>query len=639
MLKEMQSDLQKEADNEEELYEKMTCYCDSNEKEKSKAISDAENHIAELTSTIESNSAKSASLTTEVETLAKEIAANKNALEEATEMRAQARDEFNTEEKNFIVQIDGLKTAVMVLGKQHPELLQKREILLQVQNTLKQSVSHKLFSRMLTHKQRKVVKSLLKEGNSFLQMPAGFMQSEYAPASGEIFGILKQMKEEFEGNYAQAQKDEKQAVSDFGEMKATKNEEISAGTAKKTTKETEIANADEAAATAKEDLAATTQQLNADTEFLANLKVQCEALDKEFAERSKTRSMEMAAISEAIGIITEDEDANEMMRKTMGFVQLKSTSRVRQELRAKAASTVMAAAKAAHNPKVALLAVSMKLADFTEVKAKVQKMIDDLVAEKAEEIKTKDKCKEDLHKNGMDTTARYGDKEDLETEVASLEMQKSTVADELKVISEEVAALHIDMKRASETREAENKEFQQVVQEQRITAQILQKALDRLKEFYALVQTRTTVTKAKKQAPNAGSFQPYKKSEKSGGAMAMIENVIEDAKDLEAEAEAAEQDAQVAYETFISDSNASLEAYAKSTAEKTAFQGTVDETIAQTKGDLKSAEADISDLENVGKQLHYDCDFVLQNFDIRQEARDQEVQALKSSINMLDGMQ
>merc|ERR1719265_1526037 len=281
------------------------------------------------------------------------------------------------------------------------------------------------------------------------------------------------------------------------------------------------------------------------------------------------------------------------------------------------------------------------LADFTEVKAKVQKMVDDLIAEKAQEIKTKDECRENLHKNGMATTARYGDKEDLETEVANLEMQKSTVADELKVISEEVAALHIDMKRASETREAENKDFQQVVQEQRITAQILQKALDRLKEFYSFVQTQkqTTTTVAKKQAPNAGSFQPYKKSEKSGGAMAMIENVIEDAKDLESEATAAEQYAQAAYEQFVSDSNRSLEAYAKSTAEKTAFQGTVDETIAQTKGDLKSAEADISDLENVGKQLHYDCDFVLQNFDIRQEARDQEVQALKSSISLLDGMQ
>merc|ERR1719272_2774330 len=124
---------------------------------------------------------------------------------------------------------------------------------------------------------------------------------------------MKQMKEEFEANYATAQKDEAKAAADFVALKATKNEEIAAGSDKKLTKETEIADATEKSANAKEDLEATQQQLEADSEFLANLKAQCDALDKEFAERSKTRTEEMAAVSEAIGIITE-EDSNEMMR-------------------------------------------------------------------------------------------------------------------------------------------------------------------------------------------------------------------------------------------------------------------------------------------------------------------------------------
>merc|ERR1719181_1285290 len=175
----------------------------------------------------------------------------------------------------------------------------------------------------------------------------------------------------------------------------------------------------------------------------------------------------------------------------------------------------MAVAKKSSDPKVAYLAVSAKLAGFAAVKEKVQNMIDDLAAEKAEEIKFKDECNENLHKNGMETTARYGDKEDTETALADLEMQKSNVKDELAVLAQQVAETHIDMKRAAETRESENKEFQSVVQEQRATAEILQKALDRLKEFYAkksFVQTRSHGM----QAPNAGSFQPYKKSEKSG---------------------------------------------------------------------------------------------------------------------------
>ena len=37
---------------------------------------------------------------------------------------------------------------------------------------------------------------------------SAFLQIGYAPQSGEIFGILKQMKETFEANLGQTQKDE-----------------------------------------------------------------------------------------------------------------------------------------------------------------------------------------------------------------------------------------------------------------------------------------------------------------------------------------------------------------------------------------------------------------------------------------------
>merc|ERR1719478_271078 len=94
MLKEMNSELQAEADNEEALYEKMGCYCETNRKEKTTAISNAEQAVKDLTSLIEENNAKSAILTTEVETLTKEIANNNAALGEATSMRGQQKDEF-----------------------------------------------------------------------------------------------------------------------------------------------------------------------------------------------------------------------------------------------------------------------------------------------------------------------------------------------------------------------------------------------------------------------------------------------------------------------------------------------------------------------------------------------------------------
>merc|ERR1719408_741346 len=109
-------------------------------------------------------------------------------------------------------------------------------------------------------------------------------------------------------------------------MKAAKTEEMQAATTQVGNKETAAGDAAEKNAAAKQDLADTQAALAADTEFLANLKAQCAALDKEYAERTKTRTEEIAAVADTIGILTDD-DAHDQFSKSLGFVQLaKSTN-------------------------------------------------------------------------------------------------------------------------------------------------------------------------------------------------------------------------------------------------------------------------------------------------------------------------
>ena len=61
------------------------------------------------------------------------------------------------------------------------------------------------------------------------------------------------------------------------------------------------------------------------------------------------------------------------------------------------------------------------------------------------------------------------------------------------VRAQQISDAQIEMKKASENREKENKEFQQTVADQRATQEILKKAMERLGEFYnkkaALAQT------------------------------------------------------------------------------------------------------------------------------------------------------
>ena len=61
------------------LQTEVACWCETNDKEKTDAISDAEARITDLTSTIEELTATSARLNTEIKNLEAEIAKNQEA--------------------------------------------------------------------------------------------------------------------------------------------------------------------------------------------------------------------------------------------------------------------------------------------------------------------------------------------------------------------------------------------------------------------------------------------------------------------------------------------------------------------------------------------------------------------------------
>merc|ERR1740127_103609 len=119
----MLKQLEKEAEEDEEIYDQLACWCETNDKEKTKSIADAEAKITDLTTKIEELTASSARLNTEIKNLEKEVAENQEALDQATALRQKELAEFNAEEKDALEAISALKAAVTVLSK-HNSFLQ-----------------------------------------------------------------------------------------------------------------------------------------------------------------------------------------------------------------------------------------------------------------------------------------------------------------------------------------------------------------------------------------------------------------------------------------------------------------------------------------------------------------------------------
>merc|ERR1719223_736887 len=204
----MLKQLEKEAEEDEEIYDKMACWCETNDKEKTKSIAEAEARIEDLTSKIEELTANSARLGTEIKNLEKEVAANQAALDQATAIRQKQLAEFNAEEKDLLESISALKAAVVVLSKHHPDsMLQIPQshllgVAVSIQHELQKHAS--MLESVLTRAQRRAVSAFVQAPQDYFDATPTFKQS-YAPQSGEIFGILKQMKETFESNLSASQ--------------------------------------------------------------------------------------------------------------------------------------------------------------------------------------------------------------------------------------------------------------------------------------------------------------------------------------------------------------------------------------------------------------------------------------------------
>merc|ERR1719181_1075646 len=214
----MQDTLLSEKKKDEEVYEKMSCWCEVYDKEKTASVAAAERAIDQLTSTIEEKTALSAQLKGEIEGLEAEMEKAKEAIDTATAMREEEKLEFTTEEKELLDTVDALTHAVEVLGKHHS--------FLQVEATLKRMD----LGRMEGMKAKAL---------ALLKAPTGGAAKSYNSRSGEIFGILQQMKETFEQDLSKEQKQETEAQARFFSAMSSSKRACDAARERKNTKVTE----------------------------------------------------------------------------------------------------------------------------------------------------------------------------------------------------------------------------------------------------------------------------------------------------------------------------------------------------------------------------------------------------------------
>merc|ERR1740138_1396494 len=169
-----------------------------------------------------------------------------------------------------------------------------------------------------------------RQEEELLSFLSGAQGAEYAPASGEITGILKTMHDEMTKDFAEEKAAELAAIKAYDELMAAKTKEVNALTKSIEEKMTRVGEVAVSIVQMKNDLDDTGAALVDDKKFLADLEKNCATKSAEWETIVKTRNEELLALADTIKVLNDD-DALELFKKTLpgasaSFVQVQEST-------------------------------------------------------------------------------------------------------------------------------------------------------------------------------------------------------------------------------------------------------------------------------------------------------------------------
>eukprot|EP00416_Gambierdiscus_australes_P016762 CAMPEP_0171056566 /NCGR_PEP_ID=MMETSP0766_2-20121228/1138_1 /TAXON_ID=439317 /ORGANISM="Gambierdiscus australes, Strain CAWD 149" /LENGTH=685 /DNA_ID=CAMNT_0011511513 /DNA_START=75 /DNA_END=2132 /DNA_ORIENTATION=+ len=631
MLQKMQQKVQEEGKRDEELFEKFSCYCKKGGGDLEASISAAEAKIPQVSSSLDEAIATKDQLDKDLAQHKTDRADAKESLASATALREKEAAEYAKESGDTKTNIAALGKAIAALEKGTGSFLQ----------TSAAGVLRRLTVEMdMSTADREVL-------SSFLSQTQG-----YVPQSGQIIGILKQMKDTMEASLAELTATEEKAIADYEAVAASKTKEMKANTEAIQSKLERAGQVGVEIETLKEDLDDTQKSLAEDKKFLADLEKNCAAKTAEWEAVKKTRADEMLAIAETIKILNDD-DALELFKATLPSPSLLQTQVNAKELRQRALTLIQSAQRtgAAHaDTRLDFLALALRgrKVSFEKVLGMIDEMVALLKQEQTDDDEKKAYCESSLDKSEDELKVLERTISDLEKAEAEAKSLIATLAEEIATLEKGIKDLDARVAEATENRKAEHAEYSKTLADDTAAKNIIGMAKNRLNLFYnpkLAKQPEPTVEPSEMQVsqgvappPPPEAFEPYtKKGQESAGVLTMMDMLIADLDKELQEIEVDEKDAQKEYEELMADSATKRAADAKFIEEKEGAKADTEAELQklglEKSGKMKEAMATAGTI----KDLHLECDWLLANFEARKSARAGEVDSLNNAKAVLSG--
>jgi len=659
LMQEMQKEIEVQKKSEQELFEKFMCICTEYPPELRESIEEGTKTVDLLTSKIEEETANKEKLEQELIGHKQEKASAEKDLNQATMLREKETAEYEATTASTTSSVEALGKAVASLSKgASSAMLQQSGGVPQLQALVETSNFVSSFDR------QRVVAFLTGTSSD-------------SPGSGEVVGILKQMKADMEQTLVEAEESEKVAAKGYADLKSAKDKEIEVAAESVEAKEKKTGEFEVSIAQSSDSLEDTKAEIKDSQAMLTLLESTCDSRKKEFEGRLKMRQDEISAISQAISILNDD-DALDVFKKAVpasaAFLQSRHGKTFAIQGLEKAVEIIKEALKIpkAHSGKLELLMYKMKtqlryaqssnakeFPDMSGVAKMTEEMIAVLKSEMEADEKKKEWCTDELEKSEAEKARKQESLDQQTAAIAETEDEISSVSDEIKTLQTEIVDIDKEVAGSTEQRKKEHAEYTENLQMTDVAVSLLEKAKNRLQKFYnptlykappkkemsmedkitasyaAFIQRHSSV-KQLKQMPDLPELPKYEK-QNSGGIINLMDTIVKELEMDKVEAGHEEKTAQKEYVEFMADAQMNRAQNAKSVVQKQSTKAELEKRLVVLKEDAKTMSEEVFQAHNLINEVHQACDFVLETFKERAAARAGEIESLENAKSVLEG--
>jgi hypothetical protein len=279
---------------------------------------------------------------------------------------------------------------------------------------------------------------------------------------------------------------------------------------------------------------------------------------------------------------------------------------------------------------------------FTVVLVEIDK-IKKVIHEEAEADKEKKEwCEKEQKNSKADLESKKSEIKTLEGEIDKLDETINDPKTGLKVqIPEKEAAIVQNQeaqKEATEDRKKEHVAYKADVVNLVDAEDLLEKAIKVLKRYYeTLAERKKSLIQVKEDPTPPETFaEPFSGQSKSGNdAISMLEFILTETKKEHQEADDDE-------EKSLKDYEENMEELKKQEAEMQEALVKLKETLAEKEKELEEKQVDLKDTKNAKEMIEKylaeikpGCDFIQENYDLREENRATELEALDKAKKLL----